>query len=158
MTELSEKARAEIDGLIATCESPREALLLALEIVQRDCGYVDDTVAEHVATRLRVNRADVDDVLSFYTVYDTAPVGRYVIRICRTLPCALVGAESLAEHLSATLGIAVGETTADGLFTLKEAECLGLCDVAPAMTVNEHVYGSLTPDRIDRIIADLRGV
>ena len=153
--ELSDETRKEIDLLIVTCQTRREAMLQALEIIQKQHGHVGPEAAEYMATRLQVSRAEVDDVLSFYQGYHRRPVGEVVFKVCRTLPCALVGASSVAAHLSSKLGIAVGRTSPDGRYTLLEVECLGLCDQAPAMMVNDEVYGNLTPQRIDRVLASL---
>jgi NADH-quinone oxidoreductase E subunit len=153
--ELSEQTRTEIDLLIATCRTRREAMLQSLEIIQQQHGHVDEEAAHFMANRLKVSLADVHDVLSFYPTYRREPVGEFVFKVCRTLPCALVGAASIAECLSSKLGIDVGETSADGRYTLLEVECLGLCDQGPAMMVNDVVYGCLTPERIDEILASL---
>jgi len=153
--ELNDQTRREIDLLIATCETPREAMLQALAIVQQQHGHVGEDSAKYLATRLKVSRADVEDVLSFYPAYHRRPVGKFVFKVCRTLPCALLGAERIAACLSSKLGIAVGQTSRDGRYTLLEVECLGLCDQAPAMMVNDEVHGELTPGRIDRVLASL---
>ncbi|NIA22008.1 MAG: NADH-quinone oxidoreductase subunit NuoE [Anaerolineaceae bacterium] len=153
--ELSDETRKEIDLLIVTCETRREAMLQALEIIQRQHGHVGPDAAEYMATRLQVSRAEVEGVLSFYQTYHRRPVGELVFKVCRTLPCALVGASSIAAHLSLRLGIDVGQTSGDGRYTLLEVECLGLCDEAPAMMVNDEVYGNLTPERIDEVLASL---
>lgn len=155
--ELSEQVRARIDALLATCEEPREALIQALEIVQTAEGQVSDGATRYVANRLRVGRPEIDDVLSFYPAFSGRPMGRHVIRVCRGLPCALVGGESLAAFLSKRLGIVVGETTPDGRFTLLEVECLGLCDVAPAMMIDDRACGRLTPGRIDDLLSSFEG-
>ena len=155
--ELSAQARARIDTLLAGCEEPREGLLQALEIAQRQRGYIDREIAEVIASRLKLSRADIDDVLSFYPVLHSRPVGRFVIKVCRSLPCALLGSEAVVGYLSAKLGIAPGQTTADGRFTLEGVECLGLCEQAPAMMINDQAFGNLTPQRIGEILSSLEG-
>ncbi|MBN2582197.1 MAG: NADH-quinone oxidoreductase subunit NuoE [Planctomycetes bacterium] len=154
--ELSDATRRDIDRLIATCETRREAIVQALEIVQRRHGHVDAEAAGYVANRLKVGRTDVEDVLSFYPVYYRQPVGKYVIKVCRSLPCARMGAKRVVDHLATRLSLEVGCTGDDGRFTLLEVECLGLCDRAPAMMINDEVYGPLTPDRIDEILDSLK--
>jgi len=152
---LSEELRREIDLLVAECHELREALLQALLLVQDRHGFVSDEAATFLAERLKIARTDVDDVLTFYPVFSTRPRGRHVIRVCHTLPCALAGGEAVIDHIAARLGIAEGETTADGRFTLLGVECLGLCEQAPAMMINDTVHGRLTPERIDAILGDL---
>jgi NADH-quinone oxidoreductase subunit E len=154
--ELCEAARQEIDRLVATCQTQREAIVQVLETIQCEHGHVDDEAVSYVANRLKLGRADVEDVLTFYPVYHRRPVGKYVVKVCRSLPCARMGAAAVAEHLSLRLGLAVGETSPDGRFTLLEVECLGLCDRAPAMMINDDVYGPLTPEGIDQVLASLR--
>ena len=92
----------------------------------------------HVAEAIGCTPADVEDVVTFYTMFYTRPVGRYVLQVCRTLSCALMGAERVTEELSAALGVKAGETDAAGEFTLLEVECLGACDRAPVVGVNDH--------------------
>jgi hypothetical protein len=95
-------------------------------------------------------------VLSFYSMYTSKPKGKYVIRVCESPPCHVNGAENMLEALQEELGLAVGETTADGCFTLEKTACLGVCEVAPAMQINEVVVGHLTRDRIKQVLADYR--
>jgi NADH:ubiquinone oxidoreductase subunit E len=99
----------------------------------------------------------VEDVVSYYTMFYTRPVGTYVLNVCRTLSCALIGAERVTEELSAKLGIVPGQTTADGMFTLMEVECLGACDRAPVVMVNDtHWQERLSPGQAGRFVDDLR--
>jgi NADH-quinone oxidoreductase subunit E len=116
----------------------RSAILPALYLVQRQLGYVSLSAIPHVAAAIGCTSADVEDVVSFYTMFYTRPVGTYVLQVCRTLSCALMGAERVASELSAALGIKPGETDPSGRFTLLEVECLGACDRAPVVGVNDH--------------------
>ena len=95
-------------------------------------------------------------VMSFYTMFSPTPRGKYIIRLCESPPCHIMGVENLVEVLKSELGIKVGETTADGLFTLEHTACLGVCEVAPAMQINEVVHGRLTAERVKNILADYR--
>ena len=95
-------------------------------------------------------------VMSFYTMFSPTPRGKYLVRMCESPPCHIWGADDLLEGLQAELGIKVGETTGDGLFTLEATACLGVCEVSPAMQINEVVFGRLTPERLKGIIADYR--
>jgi NADH-quinone oxidoreductase subunit E len=111
----------------------------------------------HVAEQIRCTPADVEDVVSYYTMFYTRAVGKYVLNVCRTLSCALLGAERVTEELSEKLGIKPGETDASGMFTLMEVECLGACDRAPVVMVNDtHWHERLSPENCGRFVDDLR--
>jgi NADH:ubiquinone oxidoreductase subunit E len=109
-----------------------------------------------VAERLGITRADVEDVVSFYTMFHRRPVGTFLLQVCRTLSCALNGAERVTESLTEKLGIKPGETDASGTFTLVEVECLGACDRAPVVMVNDAWHECLTPEAAPRLVDDLR--
>jgi NADH-quinone oxidoreductase subunit E len=110
----------------------------------------------HVAEQIRCTAAEVEDVVSYYTMFYTRPVGKYVLNVCRTLSCALLGAERVTEELSAKLGIRPGQTDAAGMFTLVEVECLGACDRAPVVMVNDDWHERLSPDQAGRLIDDIK--
>jgi NADH-quinone oxidoreductase subunit E len=110
----------------------------------------------YVAGLLGITPADVEDVVSFYTMFYTRRVGTFVLQVCRTLSCALNGAERVTEELSAKLGIAAGQTDASGTFTLLEVECLGACDRAPVVMVNDLWHECLKPEDASRLVDDLR--
>src|SRR6266480_5109312 len=133
--------RARFDEIVARYppDRRRSAVLPALYLAQYQQGYITANAIRHVAELLKITRADVEDVVSFYTMFYTRPVGKYVLQVCRTLSCAVNGAERVTEALSEKLGIKPGETDPSGLFTLLEFECLGACDRAPVVMVNnEH--------------------
>ena len=110
-----------------------------------------------VAGQIGCTPADVEDVVSYYTMFYTRPVGKWVINVCRTLSCALLGAERVTEELSAKLGIRPGQTTADGMFTLMEVECLGACDRAPVLMVNDRYWQEqLSPEQVSTWVDDIR--
>jgi NADH-quinone oxidoreductase subunit E len=109
-----------------------------------------------VAELLGITRADVEDVVSFYTMFYTRPVGKFVLQVCRTLSCALNGAERVTEELAAKLGIEPGQTDAGGTFTLIEVECLGACDRAPVVMVNDAWHERLKPEDASKLVDDLR--
>jgi NADH-quinone oxidoreductase subunit E len=112
---------------------------------------------DFVAQYLEMPPIAVYEVASFYTMYDLKPVGKCKLAICTNLPCALQGATAAAEHLKQTLGIGFGETTADGGFTLKEAECLGACGEAPVLLVNnKRMACAMTADKLDKLIEELK--
>jgi len=153
MTEATRQKILEAKGRFAR---PRSAILSALYAVQDEHGYVDERGMEEVARLLNVPYADVAAVASFYTMLFRRPVGRYVLDVCRTISCELVGSRRIVDHISRRLGIRVGETTADGLFTLREVECLGDCGNGPVMQVGDKYYEKLTPESVDQIIEELR--
>src|SRR5215208_2208842 len=150
--------RARFDEIVTRYppDRRRSAVLPALYLAQYQQGYITANAIRHVAELLGVTRADVEDVVSYYTMFFTRPVGKYVINVCRTLSCAINGAERVTEELVAKLGILPGETDASGTFTLMEVECLGACDRAPAVMVNDAWQECLTPESAGRLIDDLR--
>lgn len=131
----------------------RARLLASLYTAQERHGYLSSQVMEQIAERLGVPANEVHSTASFYTLFRTEPVGRNVIQVCEGLSCYLhEGAEKVQDYISSKLGIQPGETTSDGRFTLVTVQCLGACDTAPNMMVNDDLYENLTPDRIDRIL------
>ena len=134
----------------------RSAILPALYLVQRQLGYVSLTAVQHVASVIGCTPADVEDVVSFYTMFYTRPVGKYVLQVCRTLPCALRGAERVTEELMGALGIEPSGTDPSGTFTLMEVECLGACDRAPLVMVNDSWHECLAPEQARQLVTDLR--
>ena len=140
--------QATFDELVTHYPSDqrKSAILFALFLVQRQQGYISGASMRFVAEQIRCTPADVEDVVSYYTMFYTKPVGKYVLNVCRTLSCALLGAERVTEELSAKLGIKPGETDPTGTFTLIEVECLGACDRAPVVMVNDDWHERLSPD------------
>jgi len=134
----------------------RSAVLPALYLAQDQQGYITANAIRQVAERLEMTPAEVEDVVSFYTMFYTRPVGKFVLQVCRTLSCALNGAERVSEELAATLGIRPGQTDASGTFTLLEVECLGACDRAPVVMVNDAWHERLSPDEASKLVDGLR--
>lgn len=137
-------------------EHRRSAILPALYLAQEQNGYITRNAMREVASVIGRTPAEVEDVVSYYTMFHTKPTGRYIIQVCRTLPCALNGAECVTEALQAKLGVAPGERDASGDFTLLEVECLGACDRAPVVMVNDHWQEAVDPDTVGRMIDELR--
>jgi NADH-quinone oxidoreductase E subunit len=138
-------------------ERRKSAVLAALYLAQEQQGYITASAARHIAEFLRITPAEVEDVCSYYVMFFKAPVGKYVLQVCRTLSCALAGAERVTESLSEKLGLQVGETDASGMFTLLEFECLGACDRAPVVMVNnEHWHEKATAESCSKLVDDLR--
>jgi NADH-quinone oxidoreductase subunit E len=152
----SEAAQRELQEVVARYPDKRSAMLPALAIAQREQGYLTPEAYEWVAKALDTTPTWVASVASFYTMLRKEPVGKYLIQVCTNLSCSLVGAQPLLLYLQERLGIRVGETTPDGLFTLATVECLGSCATAPVMQVNDRYYERLTRERIDEILAELR--
>ncbi len=152
---LSEGAQAEIREIIKRYPVKRSALLPALWVVQGECGYLTEGAMRTVAKLLELTPVQVYEVATFYTMFYKDPVGKFVLQVCRTLPCALCGAFDLLSHLEGKLGIKNGETTQDGLFTLKTVECLASCGTAPVVQINEDYYENLSPEKVDQVLEDL---
>ena len=150
--------RARFDVIIQRYppDQRRSAVLPALYLAQSQQGYITANAIRHVAELLGITRADVEDVVSYYTMFYTRPVGKYVINVCRTLSCALNGAERVTEELSAKLAIKPGQTDPTGTFTLMEVECLGACDRAPVVMVNDAWHECLRPEDAGKLIDGLR--
>jgi NADH-quinone oxidoreductase E subunit len=140
--EFTAERRARLDEILTRYppERKRSAVLAALYLVQEQQGYLTANGMRHVAGIVGLTPAEVDDVATYYVMFHKAPVGKYVLQVCRTLSCALMGAERVTEALVEKLGIAVGETDPSGMFTLQEFECLGACDRAPVVMVNNELW------------------
>ncbi len=152
------ETRARFDEIVQRYppDRRRSAVLPALYLAQKQQGYITANAIRHVAEVLGITRADVEDVVSFYTMFYRKPVGRFVLQVCRTLSCALNGAERVTEALAEKLGIRPGQTDADATFTLVEVECLGACDRAPVVMVNDAWHECLMPEDAAKLIDDLR--
>ena len=134
----------------------KSAILYALYLAQGQQGYLTGNAMRFVAQQIGCSKADVEDVVSYYTMFYTKPVGKRVLNVCRTLSCALLGAERVTEALSQKLGIKPGQTTPDGEFTLIEVECLGACDRAPVVMVNDDWHERLAPEKAGQFVDDLK--
>ena len=149
----------EVHEIIARYPEGRQksALLPVLHIAQAEFdNWLSPEVMDYVAGLLDIEPIEVYEVASFYTMFNLQPVGKYVLETCRTGPCCLVGAEKIQAHLEGKLGIKPGETTADGLFTLKPVECLAACGFGPVMQVGATYYERLTPEKIDELLERFR--
>lgn len=137
-------------------DQKRSAVIPALMIVQKsNGGWLSESHIEAVAAYLGLPRIAVYEVATFYTLFDLKPVGKHKLFLCTNVSCMLCGSSKIAEHLKQRLNVDFGETTHDGLFTLKEVECLGACGGAPAMQVDETYHENLTPEKIDIILKQL---
>jgi NADH-quinone oxidoreductase E subunit len=156
--EFTPENRARLEEIAAQYppDRRRSALLPALYLVQRQQGYISARAMEYVAQAIGCTPADVEDVVSYYAMFFDHPVGTYVLGVCRTLSCALNGAERVTDVLARKLGIKPGETDPTGMFTLVEMECLGACDRGPVIMVNDHWHECVTPEAAGRLVDDLR--
>lgn len=156
--ELSAHARAQIDQWIAKYPPDRKqaAVMAALAIVQdENGGWLTPELMTAVAEYLDMPPVAVEEVATFYTLYDLKPTGRHKIYVCTNISCMLRGSDRIVAHLEQKLGIKLGDTTADGKFTLKEAECLAACGGAPMFMVGRTYYENLTPERVDAVLGQL---
>ncbi|HEY3249348.1 MAG TPA: NADH-quinone oxidoreductase subunit NuoE [bacterium] len=150
---LSDRAKSEIRRLMSQFPQPQSALLDALFVAQDEAGYLTQDVLDDVAALMEIPLSEVASVASFYHLYYFKPVGRHVIQICTNIACTLEGCTSILRHLKRVLDIDVGQTTPDGAFTLRTAECLAACEEAPVMLVGEDRHGKLVPAKVDAVLA-----
>jgi len=158
---LSEQAYKKIDREIAKfpVDQKQSAVMAALAIAQDEQGWLSPEVMQEVADYLGMAPVAVQEVATFYAMYNTAPVGKNKITVCTNLPCALSGGEKAAQYLKRKLGIDYRETTADGQFTLLEGECMGACGDAPVLLVNnKHMCSWMSDDKIDALVEELSEV
>lgn len=151
-SRLSDSARAEIRRLMAQFPQPQSALLGALFVAQDDVGYLSPEALDDVAMVFGLPLSEVTSVASFYHLYHFKPIGRHLVQVCTNVSCTLDGCAGVLGHLRARLGIDAGQTTPDGRFTLRTAECLAACEEAPVMLVGEDRHGNLTPEKVDSIL------
>jgi NADH-quinone oxidoreductase subunit E len=154
--EFSPEAYRKFETTISRYPKKEAAMLPVLYLAQQEFGYLGDEAIEYIAKIMGQPPARVRGVVSFYTMLNMRPIGRHHVQVCRTLPCALQGAEKLTRFLEKTLGISVGETTPDGKFTLSEVECLASCGTGPMMQINDDYYENLTADKVTEILASLK--
>lgn len=155
----SERTRALIERLVARYPAGQQksALLPALHLAQMEFdGWLSVPVMDHVADVLGITPIEVYEVASFYSMFNLEPVGKCVLEVCHTGPCWLAGADELLRHFESRLGIRAGETTGDGMFTLKTVECLAACGTAPIVQIGETYHENVTPEGADQILAQCR--
>lgn len=156
---ITAESRAQIDRWIAKYppDQKQSAVMAALNIVQQqNGGWLTTELMDAVAGYLQMPPIAVYEVASFYTLYDLKAVGRHKIYVCTNISCMLCGSDVIVEHLQKKLGIKLGETTADGKFTLKESECLAACGGAPMFMIDQTYHENLTPEKVDAILAGLK--
>ncbi|MFP4511846.1 MAG: NADH-quinone oxidoreductase subunit NuoE [Acidimicrobiales bacterium] len=156
MARLTDANVALANQIISRYPRKRSALIPLLHLSQEQNGYITEDAMVHIAELVDVTPAQVYGTATFYEMFKFHPVGRYVVNICGTMSCALLGAGELIHRAEETLGVRVGGTTDDGLITLEQAECQAACTEAPCLQVNYRFRYRVTPDELDQLIADLR--
>ena len=155
-TIFSPALAARFDRMVTLYPLRRSALVPMLLYAQDEIGYLSDAVISEVAARIGITELDVHNVLSYYSLLHTKPLGKYHVQVCTNISCMLRGGNELLAHCKQKLGIGNKETTPDKLFSLEEVECIGACSWAPAVQVNYDFHENLTPDAMDKILADYR--
>ncbi len=153
---LTDLMKRELLAEIDRTETRQAACIEALQIVQRHLGWISNETLREIADFLNMTPDELEGVATFYNHIHRKPVGRHVILVCDSVVCWIEGVEEILEHIRATLHIEPGETTSDGLFTLLPVQCLGACDNAPALMIDEELFTNLTPARFDEIVAAYR--
>jgi NADH-quinone oxidoreductase E subunit len=153
---LSAEDEREVERLFTRYPTKQAAILPILWMIQEKTGWISEEAVVFVAQRCEAPLSHIYSVVSFYTMFNRAPVGRYHLQVCTNLSCQMLGAEHLLECLRKRLGIDLTETTPDGLFTLNEVECLAACEMAPMLQVNDDFVGPLDEQGLDRLIARLK--
>ena len=149
---LTVEEREEIEAELTRYPTKEAVCIDAMKIVQRHRGWVSDESVRDIAELLELSPADLDGVATFYNLIFRKPVGRHVVMLCNSVSCWILGYERMREHLTKRLGIEFGGTTPDNRFTLLPIVCLGACDHAPAMLVDNELHTDLGPDRIDEVL------
>jgi len=153
---LNEAQERELTDILGRYPNKMAACIPALHLCQNANGnWLSAEAIQFVADRLELSTAHVKGVVTFYSLFNEHPPGKHQVWVCRTLSCALRGSDAILEHCQKRLGVAVGGTTADGRFTLRTAECLASCGTAPMMQVDKTYYETLTPEKVDHILAGL---
>jgi NADH-quinone oxidoreductase subunit E len=153
---LTPEERARVEELKSRYPTAQSAVMGVLHMMQDKYGYISDETAQYTADLLGIPPESVLGVASFYEMFHQHPLGRYNLQVCTNVSCLLCGSDMVLRTLKDKIGIGIGETTPDGMFTIHEAECLGSCGTAPMMSVNKDYHEKLTPDRINAIIDELK--
>jgi NADH-quinone oxidoreductase subunit E len=153
---LPEALKASLQEMVSSAEHPRELVVDVMLAFQDHYGFLSDEALEEAARLLGMTPLEMEELATFYTFFYREPVGKYVIHVCDSVICWMDGYESIRDYLCGKLGIKMGETTPDGLFTLLPVCCIGYCDRSPAILINRKVYGPLTFERLDNILEELR--
>jgi len=160
MTQFSQEQLEKVSQIVARYPEGKQksALLPVLHLAQEVFGWLSTETMDYVASLLQIEPIEVYEVATFYSMYNLKPVGKYVFEVCQTGPCMIEGSDDIIAYIGERLNIKPGETTADGLFTLKTAECLGACGYAPMMQMGKFYKEHLTKEKVDAIIAECRNM
>lgn len=153
---LSDALKTRFDQVIARYPLKRSAIVPLLLFAQDEIGYISDEAIEEIARRVEVRLIEVIEDIGYYSMLHREPIGKYNFQVCTNVSCQLLGGEDILAHCAKRLGIGHKQTTKDGMFSLEEVECLGACCGAPALQVNYDFYENLTPERVDRLIEELK--
>jgi NADH-quinone oxidoreductase subunit E len=153
---LPQELKAPLQEMVSSAEHPRELVVDVMLAFQDHYGYLSDEALEEAAMLLDLTPLEMEELATFYTFLYREPVGKYVIHVCDSIICWMDGYESIRDYLSQKLGVKMGETTSDGLFTLLPVCCIGYCDRSPAILINRKVYGPLTIEKLDNILEELK--
>lgn len=145
-----------IEGVLDELAEVKGSLITILQKTQDIYGYLPKEAIEYISARTNIAESEIMGVATFYTQFRLAPVGKYLIMLCQGTACHVNSSELILQTIKDELGIDDGETTEDGLFSLKCVACLGCCSLSPVMMINENTYGSLTPDKTKKILKELR--
>jgi len=156
MSHFNPELRQRAEELVALYPNRRSAMLPLLHLAQEHDGYLSEAGMAEVAELTGTTPADVQGTASFYDMFFLEPVGKYVVAVCTNISCLLAGGEELLDHAQSTLGCSIGGTSADGMFTLEEAECLADCNIAPCVQVNHRFVRTTTPESFDQMIGEIR--
>jgi len=151
-----EKNKDQVEELLSRYPVKRSALLPLLFIAQKEEGYVSESAMKEIGKILGLTPPQVYETVTFYTMFNLKPIGKFHLQVCRSLMCALIGSDDLVEWIRKRLGVSPGQTTADKLFTLSTVECLASCGTGPMMQVNEDYYEQLNDEKVGRILNDLK--
>lgn len=153
---LTEEEKREIEAKVEEYPTRKAACIEALKLVQRHRRWISDETLHAIADFLDMTPHELDNVATFYNLIYRKPVGQHVIHICDSISCWIVGYEGILDHLTERLGVGLGETTEDGQFTLLPIPCLGTCDHAPALMIDEDLHRDLTPEKLDAVLGQYR--
>ena len=154
--KFSDQVEKRFADLLTHYPVKRSALVPMLLYAQDEVGYVSDEVVHEIAVRLGLSDLEVQNVVSYYSMLHTRPIGKYNIQVCTNISCMLRGAENIFEHIRQRLGIGHKQDTPDGMFHLEEVECIGACCWAPAMQINYNYYENLTPEKVLEVLETLK--
>ena len=154
--KFSDQLEQRFSEMITHYPTKRSVLVPMLLYIQDEVGALTDDVIHEMAQRLDLTDLEVRNVISYYSMMRTKPIGKYNLQVCTNVSCLLRGGEEILEHCKKKLGVANKGTTADGLFSVEEVECIGACSWAPAMMLNYDFHETLTPEKIDELIEDIR--